>query len=78
MSISNTPDSPAQKLDDRMSRGGNFWTLFTPGIWKVLHAVLHSIPPQRRVAAPGGGYEKTEVQTHVQGSFRPVVMMGNP
>ena len=23
-----------------MSQGGNYWTLFTPGIWKVLHAVL--------------------------------------
>lgn len=21
-------------------QGGNFWTLFTPEIWKVLHAVL--------------------------------------
>jgi hypothetical protein len=24
-----------------MDRGGNYWTLFTPGIWKVLHAILH-------------------------------------
>jgi hypothetical protein len=24
-----------------MNQGGNYWTLFTPGIWKVLHAVLH-------------------------------------
>ena len=24
-----------------MDQGGNYWTLFTPGIWKVLHAVLH-------------------------------------
>ncbi len=23
-----------------MTQGGNYWTLFTPGIWKVLHAVL--------------------------------------
>ena len=23
-----------------MDQGGNNWTLFTPGIWKVLHAVL--------------------------------------
>lgn len=30
-----------------MSRGGNYWTLFTLGIWKVLHAVLHvmTLPP---------------------------------
>ena len=25
-----------------MNQGGNYWTLFTPGIWKVLHAVFHS------------------------------------
>ena len=25
-----------------MDRGGNYWTLFTPGIWKDLHAVLQS------------------------------------
>lgn len=24
-----------------MDQGGNYWTLFTPGIWKDLHAVLH-------------------------------------
>ncbi|MFL5253749.1 MAG: hypothetical protein ACJ8AI_12790, partial [Rhodopila sp.] len=36
----NTPDSPAKPPDDRMDQGGNYWTLFTPGIWKVLHAVL--------------------------------------
>jgi len=38
----NTPDSPAQTLDDRMILDGNFRTLFTPGIWKLLHAVLHT------------------------------------
>ena len=27
--------------DDRTDRGGNYWTLFTPGIWKDLHAVSH-------------------------------------
>jgi hypothetical protein len=37
--MNNTPDSPAQTLDDRMNQGGNYWTLFTPGIWKLLHAV---------------------------------------
>ena len=25
-----------------LDQGGNYWTLFTPGIWKVLHAVLHA------------------------------------
>ena len=25
-----------------MHQGGNYWTLFTPGIWKVLHAVLQA------------------------------------
>jgi hypothetical protein len=38
--MTNTPDSPAQRPDDRMTLGGNFWTLFTQGIWKDLHAVL--------------------------------------
>ena len=37
----NTPDAPAKKPDDRMNQGGNYWTLFTPGIWKDLHAVFH-------------------------------------
>ena len=52
MSMSNTPDSPAEKPDHRTDQGGNFWTLFTPGIWKVLHAVLQS----RR--GPGPGWRK--------------------
>jgi hypothetical protein len=39
--MTNTPDSPAQRPDDRMILGGNFWTLFAPRIWKVLHAALH-------------------------------------
>jgi hypothetical protein len=39
----NTPDAPAKKPDDRMNQGGNYWTLFTPGIWKVLHAVFQRL-----------------------------------
>jgi hypothetical protein len=50
--MSNTPDSPAQTPDDRMIQGGNYWTLFTPGIWKVLHAVLHG-PTSQLAGAPG-------------------------
>jgi hypothetical protein len=38
--MTKTPDSPAQRPDDRITPGGNFWTLFNPGIWKYLHAVL--------------------------------------
>jgi hypothetical protein len=38
--MSSTPDSPAKMPDDRTTQGGNYWTLFTPGIWKLLHAVL--------------------------------------
>jgi hypothetical protein len=34
-----------------MDQGGNYWTLFTPGIWKVLHAVLHSAPAAHGLAA---------------------------
>jgi hypothetical protein len=41
--MNNTPDSPAKPPDDRMDQGGNYWTLFTPGIWKVLHAVLQTM-----------------------------------
>jgi len=26
-----------------MNQGGNYWTLFTPGIWKVLHAFLQEM-----------------------------------
>jgi hypothetical protein len=40
--MNNTPDSPAKPPDDRMDQGGNYWALFTPGIWKVLHAVLQA------------------------------------
>ena len=28
--------------DDRTDQGGNYWTLFTPRIWKVLHAILQA------------------------------------
>jgi transposase len=41
--MSSTPDSPAKMPDDRTTQGGNYWTLFTPEIWKLLHAVLHAI-----------------------------------
>jgi hypothetical protein len=37
----NTPDSPAKTPGGYTTQGGNFWTLITPEIWKVLHAVLH-------------------------------------
>src|SRR3954468_6135457 len=43
MSMNNTPDSPVKSPDDRMDQGGNYWTLFTPGIWKSLHAVLEAL-----------------------------------
>lgn len=42
MSIDNTPDSPAKRPDGCTRRGGNYWTLFTPEIWKVFHAVSHN------------------------------------
>src|SRR3954453_9928056 len=45
MSMNNTPDSPAKTPDDCTDQGGNYWTLFIPGIWKVLHAVLDSVAP---------------------------------
>ena len=39
-SMDNTPDSPAKTPEGYTTQGGNFWTLITPEIWKVLHAVL--------------------------------------
>jgi len=39
-SMDNTPDSPAKTPGGYTTQGGNFWTLITPEIWKVLHAVL--------------------------------------
>ena len=49
-SMFNTRDSPAKTTGGYTTQGGNFWTLITPEIWKVLHAVLHLIgaEPQRR------------------------------
>jgi hypothetical protein len=41
-SMDNTPDSPAKTPEGYTTQGGNFWTLITPEIWKVLHAVLQS------------------------------------
>jgi len=38
--MDNTPDSPAKSPVGHTTQGGNFWTLITPEIWKVLHAVL--------------------------------------
>jgi hypothetical protein len=40
--MDNTPDSPAKTPVGYTTQGGNYWTLITPEIWKVLHAVLHS------------------------------------
>ena len=36
-----------------MNQGGNYWTLFTPGIWKVLHAVFQT--GARHVSTKRGG-----------------------
>ncbi|MFA7174840.1 MAG: hypothetical protein WC340_15805, partial [Kiritimatiellia bacterium] len=46
----NTPDSPAKTPEGYTTQGGNFWTLITPEIWKVLHAVLQTCAqhPERR------------------------------
>jgi hypothetical protein len=52
--MNNTPDSPAKPPDDRMDQGGNYWPLFTPGIWKDLHAVLQSLVLHGLTAIGGG------------------------
>ena len=41
-SMDNTPDSPAKTPEGYTTQGGNYWTLITPEIWKVLHAVLQT------------------------------------
>ncbi|MDO8890482.1 MAG: hypothetical protein Q7V00_01415, partial [Sulfurimicrobium sp.] len=51
-SIDNTPVSPAQIPDGYTPRGGNYWTLFTPEIWKVLHAVLQDNVRKHILATP--------------------------
>mgnify|MGYP003382906509 CR=1 FL=1 len=48
--MDNTPDSPAKTPVGYTTQGGNFWTLITPEIWKVLHAVLQ-IAPRRALLA---------------------------
>jgi hypothetical protein len=65
ISINNTPDSPAKPPDDRTDQGGNYWTLFTPGIWKVLHAVLQSTPKGRPTSLP-----KTAALTKAQAEHK--------
>jgi hypothetical protein len=40
--MDNTPDSPAKTPVGYTTQGGNYWTLITPEIWKVLHAVLQA------------------------------------
>jgi putative transposase len=60
--MNNTPDSPAKPPDDRMDQGGNYWTLFTPGIWKVLHAVLHDSYPRAIRTTLGAGVRHRDSQ----------------
>src|SRR5208283_1199553 len=52
--MNNTPDSPAKPPDDCTYQGGNYWTLFTPGIWKVLHAVQQQFEQGRLFGARPG------------------------
>ncbi|MDZ4317076.1 MAG: hypothetical protein U0989_20220, partial [Azonexus sp.] len=50
-SMDNTPDSPAKTPVGYTTRSGNYWTLITPEIWKVLHAVLHAWASGRTMTA---------------------------
>ena len=74
-SMDNTPDSPAKTPEGYTTQGGNFWTLITPEIWKVLHAVLH---PLGQVLATPGALELLQtyqlsplsfIQRHVVGDW---------
>jgi hypothetical protein len=61
--MDNTPDSPAKSPVGYTTQGGNFWTLITPEIWKVLHAVLQ----------PGHPFEGGELQGFDRFPGRPAV-----
>ena len=54
-SMDNTPDSPAKTPEGYTTQGGNFWTLITPEIWKVLHAVLQHEPVRKLVRTERDG-----------------------
>ena len=60
--------------DDRTTQGGNYWTLFTPGIWKLLHAVLHPSVIFRKMT--NGFRPKWGAQTYAV--FRSVVSTAKP
>ena len=51
--MDNTPDSPAKTPEGYTTQGGNFWTLITPEIWKVLHAVLQLRQPSLQLTMGG-------------------------
>jgi hypothetical protein len=65
----NTPDAPAKKPDDRMNQGGNYWTLFTPGIWKVLHAVFHKLCAVAGLAPGQVEVERVAVEISLEVDF---------
>jgi 4-pyridoxate dehydrogenase len=74
--MNNTPDSPAKPPDDRTDQGGNYWTLFTPGIWKVLHAVLHvTRVTLRGTRASGVSFIHKGNSTHAEAT-REVILCG--
>jgi len=52
--MDNTPDSPAKTPVGYTTQGGNYWTLITPEIWKVLHAVLQLSRVDRATQRGGG------------------------
>jgi hypothetical protein len=61
-SMFNTPDSPAKTPGGYTTQGGNFWTLITPEIWKVLHAVLQGEKPQS--LAPRASQRWIDIASH--------------
>ena len=46
-----------------MNQGGNYWTLFAPGIWKLLHAVSHHTTLSRRGRAFAGHQPRVRTGT---------------
>ena len=56
--------------DDRMNRGGNYWTLFTPRIWKVLHAILHSTVSELAEIVAFANFDAARALPHGAGQLR--------
>ena len=58
-----------------MSQGGNLWALFTPGIWKDLHAVLHNKTLRTELGWPEEQYDDAKAELLASESVRKVFQL---